>query len=280
MTICMSDLVSEIDSLGSFPAVYQQLDDALNDENSSINRLSEIIQHDVDLTARLLRLANSPCYAFPGEIETVGQAITMVGLQQMQDLVTARCAIDSFKGVSSGFVDMESFWRHSLACGTVARVLAVYRRDANPERMFVAGLLHDIGRLVIYTKAAAAVPEIFRRYRAGGKLLVQCEQAVLGTNHAEIGSALIKHWRLSAALAEAVACHHNPAAATGYPLEAAVVHVADVLALGLENGSSGQKLPPPLQADAWNRLGLAPVLLGPILADVEAQLEDALALFL
>lgn len=280
MTTCVPDLVSEIDSLGSFPAVYQQLDDALNDENSSINRFSEIIQHDVDLTARLLRLANSSFYAFPGEIETVGQAITMIGLQQMQDLVTARCAIDFFKGVSSGFVDMESFWRHSLACGTVARVLAVYRRDANPERMFVAGLLHDIGRLVIYTKAADAVPEIFNRYRAGGKLLVQCEQAVLGTNHAEIGAALIQHWRLSPALAEAVACHHNPAAATGHPLEAAAVHVADVLALALENGSSGQKLPPPLQPVAWNRLGLAPLLLEPILADVEAQMEDVLALFL
>lgn len=273
-------MVSEVETLGSFPAVYQQLDDALNDPNSSIGRFSEIIEHDVDLTARLLRLANSSFYAFPGAIETVGQAITLIGLQQMQDLVTARCAIDFFKGISSGFVDMESFWRHSLTCGTVARVMAVYRRDPNPERMFVAGLLHDVGRLVIYLKAADLVPEIFCRYRAGGKLLVECERAVLGTDHAEVGAALIEHWKLSPTLAEAVRHHHRPNAATGHPVETAAVHVADVFALALESGTSGQKLPHPLNYAAWNRLGLAPMVVDPILTDVEAQMEDVLALFL
>lgn len=280
MKACPPNMIADIDTLGSFPAVYQQLDAALNDPHSSIGRFSEIIEHDVDLTARLLRLANSSFYGFPGDIETVGQAITLIGLQQMQDLVTARCAIDFFKGISSGFVDMESFWRHSVACGTVARVLAVYRREANPERLFVAGLLHDIGRLVIYLKATDAVPEIFCRYRAGGKLLVDCEQAVLGTNHAEVGAALIRHWRLSSALSETVRCHHRPHDAAGHLLDAATVHVADVLALALETGSSGQKLPPPLQPAAWNRLGLAPLLVEPICNDVEAQMEDVLALFL
>jgi HD-like signal output (HDOD) protein len=276
----MPDLIGEVEELGSFPAVYQQLDEALNDPDSSIGRFTEIIEHDVDLTARLLRLANSSFYGFPGIIETVGQAISLIGLQQVQEIVTARCAVECFRGVSSGFVDMESFWRHSVACGTVARVMAVYRRDPNPERLFVAGLMHDIGRLVIFLKAPEAAAEVFRRHRAGSALLVDCEREVLGTDHAELGAALVAHWGLSPTLAEAVRFHHRPHAATERPVEAAAVHVADVLTLAMELGGSGQKLPPPLNMTAWNRVGLPPMLIEAVFQDVDMQMEDVLSLFL
>jgi putative nucleotidyltransferase with HDIG domain len=183
--------------------------------------------------------------------------------------------VQLFRDVPSDLADMDSFWRHSVACGVCARVLAAQRREANVERFFVAGLLHDIGRAIIYINAPEQAKEALTLARRSGDLLYRVETEIFGFHHGSVGSALLERWRLPGLLQEVTAWHHSPALATRFPLETAVVHVADVIANALQLGSSGERLVPPLVPDAWEQLGISATALPSILKQVDRQVTDA-----
>ncbi|MBI3417506.1 MAG: HDOD domain-containing protein [Verrucomicrobia bacterium] len=270
----------EVESIGTLPALYHELNAALNDPRSSLDRFGEIIETDAGLATRLLRIANSPFYGFPTRIETISEALTLIGMQQIRDLIAVTFAIEHFHQIPATLFDLELFWQHSLACGISARVLAVYRRDANPERFFLAGLLHDIGRLVMCLRVPEQLPVVFARRAETDRTLTEAETEVLGVNHAEIGSVLLERWLFAPAVVDTVRWHHAPHAAARYPLEASMIHVADILAHSLELGFSGEPLPPTLEMDAWNRLNLGPASLRTVVKEVDRQFDDALSLFI
>ncbi|NIQ04053.1 MAG: HDOD domain-containing protein, partial [Nitrospinaceae bacterium] len=112
---------------------------------------------------------------------------------------------------------MEAFWYHSIASGLTSRVLAIYRKEPNPERFYVIGLLHDLGRLLLYLNLSQEMKEALLRYERGG-FLYEAERDVLGVDHAEVGGALLKKWKLPPRLVEAVRFHHRPSEAPQYPL--------------------------------------------------------------
>ena len=199
----------------------------------------------------------------------------MVGTAQVRDLALATSIVSTFDGVPEDLVDMESFWRHSLLCGVAARVLAVQRRELNVERFFVVGLLHDIGRLVLFLVEPEASREAIVRTREHGELLHEAERKVLGFDHTHVGSALMTQWNFPAVFGEVLGYHHQPAMAAHFPVEAAAVHVSDVIANGLRIGSSGQHLVPVLDEGAFDQLGIDPGLAPIMLDDIERQYRDA-----
>ena len=133
----------------------------MNDPRSATADFGAVVSDDPSLTARLLRLVNSAFYGFPSKIESVTQALSVVGTSQLNDLVLATSVLRVFKGVPKEFVDMDSFWQHSLACGVCVRVLAAQRRESN-----VAGLLHDLGRLILYQRLSALRAPVERSGRS------------------------------------------------------------------------------------------------------------------
>jgi len=270
-----SELVKGVVSIASLPSVYLRVTDVINDPRSSAADVGRVISEDPGLTARLLRLVNSALYGFPSHIETVTQAISIIGMAQLSDLALATSVIRLFRDVPEDLVTMESFWRHSVACGVLARVLASRRREANVERFFVAGLLHDIGRPVLYMRASDQARAAFDRTRQSGEPLVAAEERVMGFNHAHVGHALLDLWKLPPSLREAVACHHAPEQARRFPVEASVVHVADVFANALGLGSSGESAVPPLAPRAWKALGLEADLVSGVLEEGERHYEAA-----
>ena len=175
---------------------------------------------------------------------------------------------------------MESFWKHSLACGVFARVLAGRRRETNVERYFVAGLLHDIGEVIILTKNSEQARQALDRCKKSGELLHEVEEKIMGYNHAEVGLALLKTWNLSSGLQEAVGYHHHPQQATKSPLEAASVHVAEIMTTALQLGSSGENLVPPLDPKAWNSLNLPANISRFIIDEFERQYYDIVDIIL
>lgn len=270
----------EVASIGTLPVIYHELNAALDAPRTSLDQFGEIIETDLGLAARLLRVANSPFYGFPSRIETIPEALTLVGMQQIRDLVAATLVIERFQKIPARLFDLDQFWQHSLACGICARVLAIQRRDANPERFFLAGLLHDIGRLVMALRVPAQLSEAFARHDATEQTLTECETEVLGADHAEVGGALLAHWLFPAAMVETVRWHHAPGVTASHPQEASIVHVADILAHSLELGASGEALPPRLEMDAWNRLNLGTASLRTVVNEVDRQFDDALSLFI
>ena len=173
---------------------------------------------------------------------------------------------------------MESFWRHSIACGIIAKILAVYRRDANVERFFVAGILHDIGRLIIFTSMPDTAQELLERCGNDKELLFRKEREVMGFDHADVGEALLKEWKLPTSLREMVSTHHNPLRAKHFPVESAAVHVADIIAHSMQLGNSGDHLVPPLEPKAWEVLDFSPAILTSVLDQTERQFGAAMEL--
>jgi putative nucleotidyltransferase with HDIG domain len=276
----IEELLRGVVQVGTVQPIYERLGAVMNHPLSSATDIGRIISDDPDLTARLLRLVNSPIYGFPSRISTVSQAISIVGMNQLHDLAIAASFIQLFRNVPQELVDMDSFWRHSVACGVGARILATQRREPNVERFFVAGLLHDIGRPILYQKLPEPSRLALEQARQSGELLHEIEVEHFGFNHAQLGAGLLERWRLPALLQEAVAWHHQPRHASRFPVEAAVVHVADHLANALQLGTSGEHLVPPLRADAWDRLGLAPEVVPCVLGQIEQQFGDAVSAIL
>lgn len=254
-------LIAESPELRSPPLVYRRLMEVLNHPRGGAGDVANVISQDMALTARLLKLVNSAFYSFPRKIETVSQAVSVVGTSQVRDLSLATSVADAFKNLPSDLIDVDAFWRHSLACGVAARAIAGLRSETNVERFFVAGILHDLGRLVLIMRAPDEARLVMQRAQERGALLFETEREVIGFDHGRVGGALMEHWTMPDSLREAVRFHHEPAKAERFPVEAATVHVADIIANGLQLGGSGERFVPPMSASAWASLGVDPLMI-------------------
>ena len=279
MAYAVEDLIGGSVELASLPSIFYQINEAVENPETSFAQLGQIISNDSSLSARLLRLVNSSYFGFSSEIETITHAVTIVGMAQLRDLALATSIISSFKGVPRDVVDMESFWCHSIASGLAARVISVYRNEPNPERYYLTGLLHDVGRLLLYISVPDEMGKVFERYKKGS-LLFEAEREVLGLDHSDVGGALMRKWNLPDSLAYAVHYHHRPMQAGKFTVEAAISHLGDILAHALEIGSSGETSVPPLDAKAWEIVGLPSSLLSSILAQVDRQADEVINIFM
>ena len=258
-------------SLGSYGPVLQEIEQALQSPQCNLSTIGDAIQKDPDLTARLLRLANSPFFGFANRLSTVAEAVSLLGIQQIQDMIVASSVLEQFKGVPDNLVNKDSFWRHSLAVGITARLLAMERRLPKPDKFFVAGLLHDVGRLVLLSQAAEWAQRVFECYQAEKILLRDAEKRILGYDHQQIAAELLQSWSYPIALVQAVAFHHTPNESVAR-LDAAVVHIADHLVNAMGIGSSGEQFVPPLEDKAWTTLGLGAEVLAKIVEAVDEQI--------
>ena len=252
----------------------------MEDPHSSIARIGEVIGRDQGLTVRLLRLGNSAFFGFPRRIDTITEAISIIGLQQVRDLALVTKVIEMFDGLPPDLIDIRSFWLHSIGCGIAARVLAASRREPNVERFFVAGLLHDIGRLVMCLQAPALMRRIFTQAQERQQLLYKVERDELGYDHAEVGAMLLESWGLPEALSTAAAYHHRPALAAAFQTEASFIHVADIFAHALELGASGEQLVPPLYSEAWKRTDLKPTIFNGAIREIDRQFLEVIGILL
>jgi putative nucleotidyltransferase with HDIG domain len=268
-------LIQKTPTVASLPNVYARLNEAVNDPRTSTRDVANVLNEDTGLAARLLRVANSAFYGFPSKIDTIVRAVTLVGTRQLRDLALATSVVDQFKGLPNDLVTMESFWRHSIACGVTARILATYRREPNVERFFIAGLMHDIGRLVMFTTAPELARQAMDEARARDELLHVTERMVMGFDHADVGGALLRQWKLPLHTVNAVAYHHRPGADGVLHIDTAIIHVADLIANSAQIGGSGERFVPGLDNSAWERLGLPESVVATTLSELDRQYHDA-----
>lgn len=276
--ITLSRLVDETSTVYSLPLFYERLNEVINHPRSSIDDISRVITEDQGLAARLLRLANSPMFGCYAQVESITKAATIIGIQQLRDLALAASVMGVFKELPEDLLNLTSFWRHSIACGIIARCLAVSRRESNVERLFVAGMLHDVGLVVLVAALPEVCRDILEEQRRTGRLYLELERQRLGFNHADLGGALLKKWKIPASIAEPVACHHTPGSAEQFRLETALVHCADIICHAMEIGQGAEWVVPPLDEAAWERLALSPHILATVLKQSEAQIADAFSI--
>ncbi|UCG99778.1 MAG: HDOD domain-containing protein [Deltaproteobacteria bacterium] len=273
-------MIQGIGKISTLPTIFAKVNELLNDPTSSAHDLGKVISGDQGLTARLLRLVNSTFYGFPGKIDTVSHAVTIIGFRRLRELVLGTSVLGMFKGLGDNIsFRMEEFWKHSLACGVASKVLAVYRREENPESYFVAGLLHDLGRLVLLESYSEKYREVFTIVQDRNALISEAEMDVFGFTHAEVAKELISFWRLPDSLQGAVGHHHNPQGGPASSSYADMVHISNILVHACKIGSSGERFVPPLSPGAWERVGLKKGILEPAFEKIYEQFEDAFSFF-
>ena len=272
--LTLEELLSDISAVPSLPLLYSRLDEAINHPRSSIGDIAKVLSEDQGLTARILKLANSPLFGYFSKIDTITQAVTIIGIQQVRDLALAISVMGLFKGIPEDLITMERFWRHSIGSALAARVLATSQRESNLERFFVAGILHDIGRLVLFIRLPELCREMIEISGKEHRCLYEIERERLGFDHADVGGGLLRRWKLPLRVAEPVEFHHRSNRAEQFPRESAVLHCANLLAHALELGGSGDNSVPPLIDGSWEHLAISPFQLSHIFAQIDKQLNE------
>lgn len=273
-------LVQSMVQLVSLPEVYYEFERRLRDPNVSLQALSDVVSADVDVSLRLLKLANSSFFGFSQRVDTINRALVLVGTQQVKDLILATAVLDQFQGLSTDCIDIKDFWRHCLATGVFARCLAIQRRERNAERFFGLGLLHDIGRMVMFLQLPDLMQTLLQEAQEEGATLTQLEFERLGYTHASVGSCLMENWELPANMYMPVAFHHDPMGNTEHREASAILHVSDIVVHALGWGHSGEPLVPKLDAEAWAELLIPTAALDSLVDRAREQYETTLGLFL
>ncbi len=221
------DLVATNVRLVSLPEVCVQVQALADSPYTTPEDIGEIIGKDTALTSRLLKLVNSAYFGLPRKIDTVSRAINMIGMRELRNLTLAAAAAEIFAPIPGKLLDMAAFWQHSVYCGLVARNLAQRCSVLHSERLFTAGLLHDVGRLLMVMKLPDETAEVESRRLQSKKDVTEIEQELYGFDHAEVGQALLTHWNMPSNLCTSILYHHNPREAHDAYLESALIHLAD-----------------------------------------------------
>jgi len=233
--------IAEIKNLSATPVVLAALMHTLSDPRSSAKDVAEIIAADPGLTTKLLRVANSAYYGAKGEVSTPSRAVALIGYSEVRAVC---CVMAVAAMLPSGkplpHFDRGEFWKHSLAAGLAARLLAERAGITDPELAFVSGLLHDMGKLVFQQHANAQFSRALTEAHERHLELRKAEGIHLGVDHARLGRWIAQHWQLPAPIACAIGRHHDPLPGAQEFPATAVAHAGNVVALVCGHGSSGE----------------------------------------
>lgn len=261
------------------PILYYRLREKLDDPDTTFDDLSAVIMTDTAMSARLLKIVNSAFYGFDDQVDTLTHALNIVGTEQLTDLALAAIVTSTFKGIPRDLINMETFWMHSIACGIAARKIARHIPGVDVEKMYLGGMLHDIGSLIIFKESPGDSKAILLRCQESGESLYKVEKEVLGYDHAEVGALLLTEWKLPEILVQMVKFHHQPADAGDYVREACIIARADALVYEMNIGNSGEPGVPELDPKVSEMIPVSDEEMSALKEEITAQVDDTVRMF-
>jgi putative nucleotidyltransferase with HDIG domain len=282
MERAVQQLLDSVDELASLPSIYGRVSKLLDDPDSTIRALADVISQDPGLSLKLLRIANSAFYGRTKDVDTIEQALNVIGMQRVGDIVLGTTAMETFNGIPNELVSMEDFWMHSLYCAIAARLLARKINNSASESIFIAALLHDIGQLLLFHVR----PEESRQVLLltiediSEPDMVEAEQRVLGYDHSQIGAALAQQWQLPDMLTAAIRYHHTPEKERVFQQEVALVHIGNILAYMAELDEITEDDIGRIHSCAWSATGLDAEIIPEFMQQTREQFDEVKGLFL
>lgn len=272
------ELATHVGALASLPTVYHRIREQLDSPDGSVTEAARLVAADPALTARLLRLVNSAMYGY-GSVDTVGRAVQILGLQQVHDVVLAMSVSAVFAGIRPERMDMGRFWRGSMLCALAARAIGRGCGLPTAERLFVVGLLADLGHLVMYQTVPALAEEAQASADATGEPAFEAERRIVGCDYAEVGAALMAQWRLPPCFAEIIGAQIYPRLSGDYLLDTSIIHIAAHIARADRYAETSEDTARRIDAVAWAQVDMAPESLSRIRCDAELNLAAYTTLF-
>jgi putative nucleotidyltransferase with HDIG domain len=230
--------VEELAEISTIPVVVTKAIQILHDPKSSSRDLTDLIINDQVLAGKILKVANSAFYGLPTKINNLNRAILLIGFNEIKRMITPILLFDTFKNLTDNkYFSSKGFWNHSMAVAGACEILAekeYHLQDIGEAR--IAGLLHDIGRLIVVESMTDKFEKLMKKVELGADVM-KAETAMLGLDHAEIGARITKLWNLPRSVVNSIRFHHNPDQAGEYVLLAETVCFADFLANSLDHRS-------------------------------------------
>lgn len=226
----IKEKVQSIIQLPALPTIAMEVVDLVDNPKTSASRLGKLISTDQALTAKVLKIANSPFYGFPRKISTIDFAIIVLGYDALKEIVISISLVSSLQRKSDMLFDAKGFWDHAILSGVLARRLARDLGYRVSGEVFVGGLLHDMGISVLHRYFKSEYKRITEIIRETDLTALEAEESVLGITHAEVGGWLAERWNLPDHLVEAISMHHTPGRAEHNKDLVALIHCADVFA--------------------------------------------------
>ncbi|MCR4316944.1 MAG: HDOD domain-containing protein [Planctomycetes bacterium] len=270
--------VERIEDLPTLPHIFNKLQQMLKDPETTAKDVGAVLMEDPSLASKLLKIANSAYYGLSHEVRTISHAVVVLGYNSLRSMILGSAVVGLFKPPKRTFqgFDRQDFWVHSVAVGAAARVLARKTRKHDPEEAFIAGLVHDIGKLILDFYFPEEFEKVLSYIAKNDAWIYDAELAVLGVSHCRIAQSLLGKWGLPEVLVDSVVYHHDVESASdkGKPL-AAIVHIADIIARTLTLGSGGDLTIPARNDAAIKILGISDIEIDLIVAEASTEAEKA-----
>ncbi len=225
-------IVSQIESLPSLPTIYTEIIAEMHSDDPSIKKISEIIGRDVSMTAKILQVVNSVFFGLPRKIGNPKQAVMLLGLETVKSLVLSVKIFSEFSQKKYSWFNIDAIFKHSISVSSYAKAIVRYEKMDRDliNYSLMAGLLHDLGKLILATNFKDTYQQVLTESRNSDHKLWELEQETFGTSHAEIGAYLMGLWNLENPIIEAIAFHHCPAKSASNQMGLlTIVHVANAL---------------------------------------------------
>lgn len=266
-------LLKRVNSPLSLPDAFLRVDAAVRSPTSDARHIAQAVGMDQAMAGRILRMANSPLYGFSSRVDTITRAVAVIGTRQIRDLALASAVVSLCNGMVCPGISATDFWKHSFAVASFARALAAARRDPNPERYFLAGLLTTIGRLMLAQAEGERLAQCLAR-NTGTTLLHHAEVDAFGFHQGEVSAELMRRWLLPDMLVQSVAGQYGPVRGQASLLDAALIHCSCTVITAVGIGHSGESLAIPLDSAAWDLLCLNPDSIVPLVSEVALTAES------
>ena len=224
------ELVQTCSNVFTLPEIYYRVRDVVDNPDSTMDDLAKVLKMDPAISARVLKIVNSPLYGVPKQVDTVTRAVNLLGMQAIRDLVTATTIGRSFSGMTVQIMDLSAYWRKSVLCALMAGKIAKSCGIDDSERFFIEGLLRDIGHLVLYQTIPERAQSALIEAGNLGSPLAEVEQSNFGCDFTEVGAELIHSWGMPSQIEQAIRHQLCPDEAGDYALHASIVHLAGVVA--------------------------------------------------
>ncbi len=280
MEAALQHVVNRITNLPTLPQVVESVMSMVEDPNTTASQLAAVISKDQALMAKVLKVVNSAYYGMPRKITTLNQATVILGFSTIRNLVLSASIFGAFDDrYSNPRFNRVKFWEHSIGTAVGARVLSKRTGLGNPEELFVAGLVHDIGKVAIDEYLHDDFLKILDVIEARNVRILDAEKEVLNFDHTTLGEWVATKWNLPQNLVTAIAYHHTPSLANDYKKMVSIVHLADAISRIEGIGYGGDSLTPVIDPKSWEILQIPAEELGELIVIIKEEFKKA-AVFL